>query len=82
MDYIKVSYFKGARTTFLNDEPSPMKELKLEAEAATTKLVNLDKPATGVGYVELKPQFQVQKEIYNNKTESPKVIYGIEAEED
>lgn len=82
LDYIKVSYFKGARTTFLNDEPSPMKELKLEAEAATTKLVNLDKPATGVGYVELKPQFQVQKEIYNNKTESPKVIYGIEAEED
>lgn len=80
MDYMALKYIKGTTTAFLNDKPAPSTTFKYEAEADNTARVGLGTLAEGATSVELKPQSKVQTDVYNNKTVSPKVIYGIESD--
>jgi len=75
-----LKYIKGSTIPYLNDKPAPSTTFKYEAEADETTRVGLDDLAAGATYVELKPQSKVQTDVYNNKTFSPKIIYGVESD--
>ena len=79
LDYVQLDYFKGIVSSFLMDEPTPTETYVLEAEADTTKRVGYDSLPTGATYVELKDSYKTQTEVYNNKIETTKIIFGVKS---
>lgn len=82
LDFVEVSTMSEGIKAFLNEEPTPSETFKFEAEAATTKLVNLDPVSEGATAVEFKDAVKVQEDVYNNKRETSKIIFGIESSAD
>lgn len=82
LDFVEVSTMSEGIKAFLNEEPTPSETFKFEAEAATTKLVNLDPVSEGTTAVEFKDAVKVQEDVYNNKRETSKIIFGIESSAD
>lgn len=82
LDFVEVSSMSKGISAFLNEEPTPSETFKFEAEAATTKLVNLDPVKEGATAVEFKDAVKVQEDVYNNKCETSKIIFGIESSAD
>lgn len=82
LDFVEVSSMSKGISAFLNEEPTPSETFKFEAEAATTKLVNLDPVKEGATAVEFKDAAKVQEDVYNNKRETSKIIFGIESSAD
>ena len=82
LDYVEIQSVSGALTPFLNEEPTPSTTYKFEAEANTTKRVGYPELSSGATYVEFIDAKKVQTDIYTNKLETTKIIYGIEASAD
>ena len=79
LDYLEIDYVDANLTPFLNEAPTPEETFVFEAEASTTKRVGFDALEDNATYVEMKDPVQVQSDRYNDKTETKKVIFGMEA---
>lgn len=82
LDCVGVSYFTGDIQAYLVEEPQPVSTLRLETEAETTKRVGYEALEEGASWLTLKDAIKVETDKYNNKLETTKVIYGIEAASD
>lgn len=79
LDYVELHTLNEKIVPYLNEEPSPRETFRFEAEASTTKLVNFDALEVGATSVEFKDAKRVQEDVYNNKKETSKIIFGIES---
>ncbi len=79
LDALTVQYIDGSLQAYLNEEPSPEQTYRFEAEADTTKRIGYDELPSGATDVEFIQPKKVQTDVYNNKTETKKIIYGIES---
>lgn len=82
LDFVELSSLNEGIITYLNEEPTPSQTFKFEAEAKTTKLVNFEPLEENAIAVEFKDVFKVQEDVYKNKKETSKIIFGIESSTD
>ena len=80
LDYVEVVFCEGSVTPFLVEAPKPQSTVRFEAEADTTKRVGYGDLTAGATVVELKDAYKVQTDVYKNKLETTKIIFGVEAD--
>ncbi len=77
LDFVNVEFFDGSLAAFLGEEPQIMTAVRLEAEADTTRLVGCNPVIEGDTYVEFIAPTKVQSDLYVNKLETSKIIFGV-----
>lgn len=80
LDAIALLHYEGSANATLAAVPAPKQVRRFEAEDATTKRVGYDPLSSGASLLELKDVKKVQADVYTNKTETTKVIYGVESD--
>lgn len=82
LDYTEITTVNGTIKPFLNEEPTPATTFKFEAESNLTKRVGYEELNGNETFIEFVDAKKVQTDVYNNKLETSKIIFGIESNVD